>query len=455
MSGPTTIARESLTIQPEPARWRELIRQNTSDEARGFRAQLGLPTDRPIIMAGHHTQLWHPGVVAKYLAADAAAGRTGAGVAWLMVDQDRSGSVPVRYPVVDADGRLAVREVAISNTSRAATASERTSADLREPACVAAGLDRIGAALSRHAGEKTFARQIAAAISDLLRPLLLHAPSPTTIFATELCRTSLFGDLVARMARDPESCCRTYNAAVARHPSARMRALIADEVQDRFELPLWHLPPGAARRHVYAEDLPSIPVHELAPKALFMTGLLRLAGCDLFIHGLGAGASDDAHEGYDHITGEWLSAWLGIEPSLPAPITVVTATRYLPLSIPEPPTPAAAARAVWLAHAAAHNPHIIRDGYFDDAKRRLVLQIAAAAHAQRVQLYRQMHALLDDYRRTHAADLDAIRGRAAAMQARLASAPIAFDRTWAFPLYPDHVLTALRDEIDAAFGLGR
>jgi hypothetical protein len=317
---------------------------------------------------------------------------------------------------------------------------------------VAQGLERIATAMSRRAGAATFPRQVAFAILDLLRPLLVHAPDPTVIFATDLCKTSLFQELVSRMGRDPVPCCRAYNAAVARHPSAGMRELVADEIQDRYELPLWHLPAGRPRRHVYAEDLPSIPMAELAPKALFMTGILRLAGCDLFVHGLGGGEGGGTggpeHEGYDHITREWIADWLGVEP---APITVVTATRFLPLSIPRPPTPAAAARAVWLAHSAPHNPHIIRDGYFDDAKRRLVLAIAAAQRPQRAPLFRQLQTVLADYRRTHETDLRAIAREAELVRARAAAAPIAFDRTWPFPLYPDRVLAGLRDEIGAAF----
>ncbi len=440
---------ESITIRPPPADWPALIRRNASEPAVSFRRELGLPTDGPIIMTGHQAEFWHPGILAKYLAADAAASKANAAVAWLVVDQDRAQSVPLRYPVIETNGGVAVATAHLTHGT--AAVRERSLITTPEPDRITAGLARITATMSAHASEPNLSHQIAASLADLLRPLIRL--SPTTLFATDLHRTSFFRDLIARMAREPESCCRAYNAAVARRPSARIRPLIADDIQDRFEVPLWHLPPGKPRTHVYAEELASIPTNELAPKALLMTGLLRLAGCDLFIHGTGGGGLDDEHEGYDQITDDWLNAWLG--PQTLTPITTVTATRFLPLPIPDPPTPAAAARAVWLAHAAPHNPHIIRDGYFDDAKRRLVLQIAAAPHPQRAALFRQMHALLDDYRRTHDADLRAIGQDAATMQNRLASAPIAFDRTWPFPLYPDAILAGLRDEIAAAFGVAR
>ena len=413
---------------------------------------MGLPLDRPILISGHHTEFWHPGVVSKYLAADAAAKATGAAVVWLMVDQDRAESAVARYPVEDVQGRWSVRQAEFSLTN--GPGSDRTPGGFREPHFVAVGLDRIDGAMARHQIAPNFAHQIAGATLDLLRPLL--SLDPTIIYATDLSRTALFGQLVDRMARDPESCCRTYNTAVSRHPTARVRPLTADDLQDRYELPLWHLPPGRPRRHVYAEDLPSIPIRELAPKALLMTGLLRLAGCDLFIHGLGAAAAgEDNHEGYDHITGEWLTDWLNLDPGAVAPISLISATRFLPLSTAAPPGPEAVDRAVWLSHAAPHNPHILRDGYFDDAKRRLVLRIAGSPHEQRAPLFRQLHEVLDEYRRTHEQDLADIRRQAAAMRERLAAAPILRDRSWPFPLYPDHILIGLRDEIAAAFSAPR
>src|SRR5205823_2691827 len=152
-------------------------------------------------------------------------------------------------------------------------------------------------------------------------------------------------------------------AAVAWHPTVGIRPLLADEVQDRWELPLWWLPPGREREHVYAEDLGRIPIAELAPKALMMTGLMRLAGCDLFIHGLGAAGLVEPGrvvEGYDVITGEWLAAWLGPEASI-APIVMVTASFLLPLLDRPLPTLHDSARATWLAHHARHDPIALRD----------------------------------------------------------------------------------------------
>ena len=444
---PQAPPRESVTIRPEAVRWASLLRRTPGPDAQEFRVQFGLPLDRPLIMTGHQAEFWHPGILAKYIAADAAAARLGAETAWVVVDQDRAHSTTVRYPALHQDGRLDAHTLEFTTGPLPGPPG-----DAAAPA-VSRGLERITAAMRAHAGLPTLARRIAAATTDLLRPLLPYRPAPPTIFATELHRSALFARLVDRMRREPERCCAAYNAAVARHRSAGMRPLVADEVQDRYELPLWWLPPQGPRRHVYAEMLGEIPLDQLAPRALLMTGLLRLAGCDLFIHGTGGGGAEEAagHEGYDRVTEDWLHAWLGTEPAELAAITVVTATRLLPLPGAEPPEPMAVARTKWLAHHARHSPDVLRDAYYGDAKARLVHAVRASPKPGRARLFRQLQTLLAEYRRLHEPDLQAMHLQAVLASARLRNAAVAFDRTWAFPLYPDSLLESLRAEIIAAF----
>lgn len=436
-----------LVIRPPAAAWGAALRRRLNERSRRFRVQMNLPTDRPLVMTGHQAEFWHPGILAKYLAADAAAAALDAEVAWLVVDQDRPERVEVRYPVED-EGRLRVRTAVLAGTGR--NGAPRNGGML---ASVRTGLTSMREALARHEGAGSIARTVAAALDDLLTPLLAR-PHPATIFATDLHRTDLFAELVERMGREPERCIAAYNAAVARHPSAGMRPLIADEVQDRWELPLWRLEPGGPRRHVYAEDLPSIPREELAPKALFMTGLIRLAGCDLFIHGTGGGGAAEDGEGYDRVTEEWLCDWLRIGPGDLAPITVVTATLHLPLRPGPPPSQDQVARTVWLAHHARHNPDVLRDAYTADAKAKLIAAMRGAPRDERRLLFLRMHEVLEQYRVNHTADLRALEQNAADACGRLEDAAVAMDRTWPFPLYPPDMLASLRRELEAAFGVG-
>jgi hypothetical protein len=252
------------------------------------------------------------------------------------------------------------------------------------------------------------------------------------------------------MAREPERCIGAYNAAAAAHASAHIRPLVADPVQDRWELPLWRLGTGGERHHVFAEDLPAIPLDRLAPKALLMTGLLRLAGCDLFIHGTGGGGVDEEHGGYDRITEDWLRAWLGADASGPAPVTVATATLTLPLDVAPPPSRADVAHAVWLAHHARHNPLALGDAAHEEQRCASLGRLNAAEPHERPRFFRELHEVLDRYRLSRASGLDELARAAATLRARLGDAAILADRTWAFPLYPREQLETLRDRVHAA-----
>lgn len=439
---------ESITIHPAPHTWRSLLHHNTSPDASLLRRELNLPTDKPIIMTGHQAEFWHPGILAKYLAADAASASFNAHPAHLVVNQDRTDTVPLHYP-------------ALSNNSLSigtATVRERKPPPTpRDPAPqVATHLSSLFATLARHSEAPTLAHQVSATTSDLMRPYL--SIQPTTLLATALARTTLFQSLIAKMAHDPEVCITAYNTAAAHHPSARIRPLTASDIQDRWELPLWHLPPGKPRRHVYAEELATIPPHELAPKALFMTGLLRLAACDLFIHGTGgAGSTDssapDTHEGYDLITEEWLERWLGIPRASLAPITLVTATRYLPLSDSPPPTAAELARARWLAHHARHSPLLLRDPDAALAKQHLVDQIELLPRHTRARAdsFQSLQSVLTAFRIRHETELASLAAAAANTAIRFSERSVIFNRTWPFALYPAATIQALAKDIRAVF----
>ncbi len=235
-------------------------------------------------------------------------------------------------------------------------------ADLTLLPSVRAGIARIGEAYAGAPGDGI--PRIMDALRTLIAPLIPPAPS---VFATALASTEAFAALLEAMRADPGACVRAYNRACAAHPDAGMRPLVAEEAPGQVELPLWRLVPGERKRPVFARELPSIPAHELAPRALLMTGLVRLFACDLFIHGFGGGGLDGAG-GYEAINDGWFAAWRETSapvraalPWPPAPYVTVTATRLLPLGAEAPPTAAEAARAVWRAHHALHDPGALHD----------------------------------------------------------------------------------------------
>lgn len=448
------------TLRPDPTSWAGLLRRHFAGIGpphRTLRVQLGLPTDRPIVMAGHQAVLWHPGILAKYLAADALARRVGGSAAWLVVDQDTDDPFAVRYPTRTADGRLGVATTPSRGTGAghvravpdAPIGQQRPGViDPGDPSappaidCVRDGLARIAGALGAYAEETSGARQVAGALGDLLEPLIPRSP---TVFATGLAGTDLFAHLLSRMQEDPRACAYAYNGAVDRHPDAGLRPLVFDDANTRYELPLWRLEPGKPRRRVMADDVHGGRPTELAPKALLMTGLLRAGACDLFIHGTGG-------ELYDRATEDWLSAWAP-EMAL-CPGAVATATLHLPLLGPGTPTAPQIARARWLAHRARHDPGLLNDQAAGMHKRELVASISAQPRhsPERLRLYHAMHEGLGRAREMHAADLERLARDAERLTGLAADAAIAADRTWAFPLYPPEVLSRLRDAVRAAVG---
>jgi len=452
-SAPATTA-DSLQAEVRPAgnRWPDLIRARWAThglraETTRFRQQLGLPTDTPIVATGHQPTMWHPGILAKYFAAEEAAHRTSGAAVWLIADQDAVDPFELRLPADDANGNLTAAThrlgpapapgVAASQIPASAGAAPLNSA----PAlgALAPRIDRIARLYREHRSAPSAAAQAGAVTADLLRDLGLDG---RLLYATALNTTDLFAKLIDSFRDDPDRTVRTYNAAVANRPHAGVAPLEHSEANHRHELPLWRLRDNQPRERVYEEDLGGIPTHELAPRALLMTALLRLAGCELFIHGSG-GAE------YDLVTEDWVRTWLGVEM---APAAMATATLRLPIGT-DAPSQTDAEHAVWLAHHARHDPAALGDDGFADAKRRYVKLIEAEREAggDPAALFQAMQQALRDYRAAHISELDQLEASAEQMQRRTGERDIACDRTWAFALHDRASLDALRATVAASF----
>lgn len=452
-----------VVLEPEPSQWNALARRGSSvavDRKHRFRAQLGLPTDRPIVMTGHQPAFWHPGILSKYLAADICAHRLIGSTAWLVVDHDVNAwnelSVPVRSGRSASEpGKLARRTWRYAPRPRgdvpaaSCPSFDPVPFDDRDTAaldCVRDGLQKIEFALRSRRGEQNAARQVSLAVGDcLVRPSkdgipLLNA-SPI-VFSTDLAGTELFLDIVERFRRDPRRAVEAYNRAVARYPKARVQPLMSEGAG--IEAPLWRLRPGEARRRVFADDLgDSYAKHgRLAPRALLLTAIMRLAGCDLFIHGRGGAL-------YDQITEAWIGDWLG--ESL-APAVAVTADVLLPLddseSVSEPPE-----TSIWRAHRARHDPSLLGDEAGATLKRSHLAEIEALRRERRDAkgAFLAMHETLRRYRTSRARDLAELQAKADAARALARESAIMHDRTWSFAMYPPADLERLKRAIEARF----
>ncbi|HRP62116.1 MAG TPA: hypothetical protein PK400_02360 [Phycisphaerales bacterium] len=433
------------------AEWRELTRR-----------QFGLPTDRPVLATGHQPTLWHPGILAKYLALDAACNATGFAAANVIVDQDVEDFSSFDAPLLRADGSLAVRRVELSHTKTdvpiALHEAFRPSAPSRTTYAgefVAQGVQQIVSAIAQHADAPNAAIQMAHALEDLMQPWVKPI---TSIRATDLCNTDLAHAIIQHMAADPHACAEAYNRAISNMPEAGVPMLLVRD--DYVELPLWRVGSDGKRRRAYDSDLHAwleLQNHSIAsqstvrrnafglmPRALLMTAIIRLGLCDLFIHGTGGAR-------YDRIMEQWINTWLGMNV---APVAVVTATVRLPLQHETETDLATAqriARKTW--HDPTANAMAALNHLPSDEKRAMLEEVARHPRnsLERRRAYLAMHTRLENLREHspyHEAVLASQQAFDRAKQAAR-NAVIASRRDWAFPLYPPAMIDDLAASIRA------
>jgi hypothetical protein len=443
-----------VTVDPAGAEWWDLACRTHGGDLDGepaaafrerTREQLGLPGATPIVATGHQTLLWHPGILAKYLAVEAiTAGVPEFARANLVVDQHADDFGTLEVPVQQGDGQLGTATIALTEVRPGVPMGRHPAfdppsvpRDLR-PALpsVAEGLERTLSAVGRHRDEPNAAGQMASALDELMTPWVHPMPR---VCASDLIRTALGRRLVERMVADPARCVSAYNEAVSSVPEAKIGELAA--TNQGVELPLWRLGDGARRERATDHDARAWLAGDgppLLPRALFLTALIRLGLCDLFVHGTGGARYDRAME-------RWVRAWLGLEP---APLAVVTATVILPFETAaggplDPDRAQHALRRLW------HDPE--PDASPGGRKRALLEELAAAPRrsAARLRTFHRMHEMLDELRRKHEAEIERARDRLATARRHAAEAPIRERRTWAFPLYPRAEIDELATRITA------
>lgn len=427
---------------------RTLLGHSQSTWREMTRLELGLAVDRPIIATGHQTLLWHPGILAKYMVMDAVADAHGFARANLIVDQHVDHFGEFEVPVRSADGSLTVRSIELVHAQpdvpmglqRAFTAT----ADVRRLSfaapCVEQGVHRILQAVNRHRDAQNAAMQMACVLSDLMSRWVKPV---THVTATELGQTSLSRALLEAMVSDPHGCAEAYNAAVLQVPGAGIGTLLVRP--DYVELPLWRIRGDGRRMRAYDNDIqnllddPALP--PLLPRALFMTALVRLGMCDVFIHGTG-GAN------YDRTMELWIRHWLGVEV---APIAVATATLRLPLldASGQPVTSAGTGDIEKLRHDfrhIRHDPKIAHDEMMPSVTKQAMLEKINALprrSPQRKAAFIEMHRRLELLRSEEKQAIDRALGELESSQRHAADERVAMRRDWPFALYPQEMLDEL------------
>ncbi|MBM90724.1 MAG: hypothetical protein CMJ35_03805 [Phycisphaerae bacterium] len=424
-----------VRIEPTWDQWADALSKHMSDSARD---ELGIPNDRPVLFSGHQPVIFHNGILAKLIAQHEAAKRTGAHRVWIIADQDHVELEHLRVPTGHA-GSLSSRTIQVLASD--SIPAGVPSASLPAMPTEAVDDDRLEAIVEYLLGythESTLARQFANATIGLACERLDIEP-PQIIYASALFTSDTLWAIVQRMLDDPRACVERYNEAVGGHPQARVRPLMIED--GRVELPMWGLRDGRARVAIDTDNIDTFQRHELAPRGLFMSLLVRAHLGELFIHGTGGWA-------YDRITQDWAKAWLGMELS---PMALATATQHLELGW-DPDEAVGVNEASWRLHHARHTPGMLGDESAQRQKDELVSDIeqAKASGTNPDAPYQQLQSLLERYRGEHRQQLDALRDRvdqARAMQKQIA---LANDRTWPFVLFSEQQLGDLRRAVVGA-----
>ncbi len=420
------------------------------------RRELGLDPTRPIVATGHQALLWHPGILAKYMLVDAYARLNDVATANLIVDQHVGSFGRIDAPIRREDGTLAVQAVDLLDARpdvpmglHEAVAPDRPEpwSPRRRPALesVEHGLARMLEAVGRHADAPNAAWQMARALSDLMSRWVRRMPGVT---ATDLIGTALARRMLEAMVHDPHECIRLYNRAVQSIPEAGISTLLVH--RETVELPVWRIDEQGRRRKAYSHHIESFLDGEmirLMPRALFMTALVRLGMCDIFIHGTG-GAN------YDRTMEQWIRQWLGVETGA-AGVCTATVRLPLPRSDDDADNPGdAVARLRRSEHDPVQDPAAGGGGGGSGpsaAKQAWLDAIGRLPRRskQRREAFYAMHDWLDQERAAHADRLKAARQNVARAHRHAAEAQIRDRRDWPFAMYPEDQIDALRGRVEA------
>ncbi len=441
-----------LTVEPPIDRWR-LRERPEGDRAVG------------VIATGHQASLWHPGILAKYIAMQVAAQRFGASTKQVVVDQDAHEALKLTVPV-ERNGRLSVVDVQLADDDSAIPTGCQPPVD---PAKVLAtlGSGPPGVAVDSAAlidaytdlpPCTTLAQQTSTVLDRLMSPYLTPAPK---VFASDLLQMPDAQRWLRRMIEEAQVCVTAYNRAVAAHPEAGVAPLLVE--RDRVELPIWLLRWGRPRRRVYADladssggerlttaDGETIALDaaggdlKLAPRAVMLTAVVRTIGCDLFIHGKGGAV-------YDRVTQQWWQDWLSEQL---APIAVVSADVELDLDVPMADA-AAVDRAAWWAHHLPHNLDraLDLDGAAVRRKRQLLAQMNDDQdRTRRAAAFAELHRINAAFAVEHRDAVNEAQDQLDQVRIGAANRKIADRRDWCFALYRPRQLDAL---VQALSGLGQ
>jgi len=423
---------------------------------------------KPVIATGHQPTLWHPGILAKDLAADTFAKHVGGRALHVVVDYDTVGPPVIDVPTLEGL-LLTVKCLRLNKQAEPTGLPANTHApidkqyaadvlyDLRDVfydtqsplLSVEIGLTDLAAAFEEGEDETNLSEQISGVVQ---RNALRYAAVPRVLGSGLVTQ-----GFVDRLLADPVGCVRAYNRAALAYPEAGIRPLYLG--RDVVEAPLWAQDHGprtpvfmdlgdSSRPQLFTQgqalDLtgPDVLQH-LRPRAVSLSALMRSEHCDLFIHGTGGGV-------YDRVTEQWWGDWVG--ESL-APMAVVSADVHMDFGLPTA-TPGHLTRAIGHAHRLWHNVARFmqrpapRDAALQQEKRQLLMHMDDDRDKRRrAKAFKRIHQINAELRERHADQIKGAQRDAEDARAGIANASMTRRRDWCFALYPEEQLQDLADQI--------
>jgi len=387
--------RSTATLSPTFSSWSSLVASATGnvfgtsleDWQKQIRISLSLPTNKPIVIVGHQPTFFHPGILAKFIAADRLVKQIDGVLVYLVVDHHKGKEGQLLTPLQRE--HLTVQSNTIAPIDSNIAMKDQPRVDIAEQ------LEPFTTALQNASGENA-AMQYAHASVTLMSPWVdVHH----VITASELILGEFGRAVVAEMNSHPQQCVDAYNNAVELFPKSGVSFL------QEGELPLWYGHTNASERS---------DTKDIRPRAILLTLLARLVACDLFVHGTG-GIS------YDQCMEHWCTRWLGVTP---CHATMATATLRIPFE--------------FKTYNDARREYSSPSSDLQTKGKYLhAIQHAAYKSPQRLTEFQQMHRWLTSIQRPPNKNI------------YRDDTEISKKRDWAFPLYSEAQLNQLYADISA------
>jgi hypothetical protein len=417
----------------------------------------------PIIATGHQAWFWHPGILAKDMAAVTLSPHFKAQPLHLVVDHDEHPAATLQIPYIE-NKTIQIHEFVFgpeSPTTPGCCLPPWNSDDIVSR--LFAVRKKLGAKIAcdpnplieawAYAGKN--ASTLAQQITQVTFQAAVYSATPwlpgpiAPFYSSDLDRLPAFNLFVEQMCADAQACIEAYNGAVVKYPDAGILPLKTSA--DRIEVPLWAVSrvvasTPAPRLRLFVETVQGksqlisengTPInrktHRILPRALLLSAFMRRYLCDLFIHGKGGGE-------YDHITDHWFSHWQN--PPM-ASRAVVSADLHLPFNVPIA-SKADLTRAIWYRHHLPHNPDKETSIASNPALAPLILEKQQALQhmtecrsrtAKAVQ-FQRIHQLNQQMVQLSPALLQLADDQVATVRAGCANHAGANRRDWFFGLYP-------------------